>query len=321
MTNEVSVSGVLKAFDISLGHSNTFATVSTQVERTGNEMKSFKSQFVTESLQKEREIKEGQFLAFYSAVKVCCFTVNGGKRQYTYIPASDVIVRPMSSSDLRQLNDEGKHYMDSESWSTVGLKDMKFDNISKLLKNLKPINIEVPIPYGTYKIKTTKHDVSGMVEGWGLAAWMNHGAKRNDVSSWVSVHEGEIWPCLWEIKPGREEGTFRIETNAHVEGQQPAGFGLGAFRMQGAHRNEYSTRVAAHSGDFWPMDWKIVPGKKTGTWRIETTDHFESGQSAGWGLSAWGAIVEDTFRNKNSSWVHVNEGAYWTMDWVLEKED
>lgn len=91
--------------------------------------------------------------------------------------------------------------------------------------------------------------------------------------------------------------------------------------MQGAHRNEYSTRVAAHSGDFWPMDWKIVPGKKTGTWRIETTDHFESGQSAGWGLSAWGAIVEDTFRNKNSSWVHVNEGAYWTMDWVLEKED
>ena len=184
-----------------------------------------------------------------------------------------------------------------------------------------PSDIEVPIPYGTYKIKTTKHDVSGMVEGWGLAAWMNHGAKRNIYSSWVAVHEGEILPCLWEIKPGREEGTYRIETNAHVEGRQPAGFGLGAFRLQGAYRDVNSTRVAAHIGDYWPMDWKIVPGKKTGTWRIQTTDNYESGQSAGWGLSAWGPIVEDTFRNKNSSWVHVHEGDYWTMDWVLEKED
>jgi len=321
MTNEVSVSGVVKAFDIGATHSNTFAHISTEAERTGNEIKSFQKQFVQVSEKKERTIKEGQFLAFYSAVKVCCFTVNRGKRQYSYIPASDVFVKPMFPKDIRSLIDEGLHYVDSQSWSSVGHQDMKFDDISELLKTLKPLNIEVPIPYGTYKIKTTKHDPSGMVAGWGLASWMDHGAKRNDSSSWVAVHQGEKWPCRWEIMPGKEEGTFRIETHTHVAGRQPAGFGLSAFRFGIGNRNSGSTRVAAHNGTRWPMDWKIVPGKKINTWRINTTDHWDSGHCAGWGLGAWGRKVGDTVRNDSSSWVHVHEGDYWPMDWVLEKQD
>ena len=51
---------------------------------------------------------------------------------------------------------------------------------------------------GTYRIKTTHHAAGGQPAGWGLSAWHGHGAKRNDVSSWVAVHEGDHWPMVSE---------------------------------------------------------------------------------------------------------------------------
>lgn len=56
------------------------------------------------------------------------------------------------------------------------------------------------------------------------------------------------------------------------------------------------------------MDWQIVPGKTTGTYRLLTTHHADGAQPAGWGLSSWNAHGAN--RNGHSSRVAVHSGDY-----------
>ena len=109
---------------------------------------------------------------------------------------------------------------------------------------------------GTYRISTNGHKAGGQPKGWGLAAW--HGmedSKRDDYSSWAAVHSGDEWPCDWTIVPGKQPDTWRILTVAHEGGKQPTGWGLSAWHAHGAERNDWSSNVAVHSGDEYPMDW------------------------------------------------------------------
>ena len=170
---------------------------------------------------------------------------------------------------------------------------------------------------GVYHIKTTAHEAGQQAAGWGLAAWHNNDRKRNDYSSWVCVHSGDEWPCDWTVSAGRTPGTYRISTNGHEAGGQPKGWGLAAWHGIGdSKRNDYSAWAAVHSGDEWPCDWTIVPGKQPNTWRILTVAHAGGKQPAGWGLSAW--HVHGAERNDWSSKVAVHSGDHWPMDWAFE---
>jgi len=122
---------------------------------------------------------------------------------------------------------------------------------------------------------------------------------------------------IWDVVPGKQPDTWRLLTTHHAAGRQPAGWGLSAWNAHGAKRNSGSSWVAVHDGEYWPMDWKIVPGKKPNTWRILTTHHAAGRQPAGWGLSAWHA--HGAKRNSVSSRVAVHSGDYWPMDWEFER--
>jgi len=193
--------------------------------------------------------------------------------------------------------------------------------MSNILDDLTQSNclIDKRLPFGNYFIKTTRHEPSGQVAGWGLSAGQLHGGKRNGGSSWVATDQDDQWDCKWSVTPGKTPNTYRIKIHAHAASGQPAGWGLSAWQLHGGQRNCCSSRVAVHDGEHWPMDWEIVPGKKTNTWRILTTHHAAGGQPAGWGLSSWGHKVEDTMRNGASSWVHVHQGDHWPMDWIFEQ--
>ena len=169
---------------------------------------------------------------------------------------------------------------------------------------------------GKYRIKTAGHKEGEQPAGWGLAAWQKHGGQRNGSSSRVAVHEGDHWPCDWEIKPGTQPGTYRIETCGHEEGGQPAGWGLAAWNNI-EKRNDQSSWVYVHEGDEWPCDWEIKPGTEPGTYRIYCCQHDAGGQPAGWGLAAWNAHGAE--RNGSSSWIAVHEGDEWPCDWFLER--
>ena len=181
---------------------------------------------------------------------------------------------------------------------------------------------------GCYDIVTSRvHSgpQSKQPAGWGLSAWMLHGAKRNGGSSWAAVHSGNHWPMPWSIQPSkRTPGTFTIKTtgkHAGSSGKQPAGWGLSSWMEHGAKRNHASARVAVHSGDHWLMDWKIEKSTRTpGTWVIKTSGVHSGAQSkqpADWGLSTW--QEHKGKRNHASSWVYTHAGNHWLMDWKLEK--
>jgi hypothetical protein len=173
---------------------------------------------------------------------------------------------------------------------------------------------------GIYKIKTTKHESTGMVANRGLSAMMINDCVRNSVSSWISVYDGEEWPCLWEIKKGSAPGTYQINTMGHEAGQQEEGWGLCAH-YDSSKRDKYSLRICAHSYEGnWPIDWKIVPGNKHGTWRILTTEVAKLGQPGGWGLSAWGDKIPDGIQNEESSWVYAHCKDSFQMDWHFEQQ-
>ena len=63
---------------------------------------------------------------------------------------------------------------------------------------------KIEIPEGLYKIKTTEHKAGKQPAGWGLAAWNAYGAKRNNSSSMVAVHSGNVWPMIWKIVKGKK---------------------------------------------------------------------------------------------------------------------
>ena len=115
----------------------------------------------------------------------------------------------------------------------------------------------------TYKIRTCGHAPSKQPAGWGLSAF--HFSKtdgiRNGSSTWVNVHEGSEWPQDWYFEAGEQPNTYKIRTTGSEKAKQPAGWGLGAFRVSkdDGIRNSMSTWVSVHSGDKWPHDWVLVP--------------------------------------------------------------
>lgn len=117
------------------------------------------------------------------------------------------------------------------------------------------------------------------------------------------------------IKTGR----YKIVTaGGPSDGHQPEGWGLSAWHAHGAKRDHKSSWVAVHSGNHWPMVWRIEPSlRRKGTYLIKTTSEGPAGghMPAGWGLSAWHA--HGAVRNGGSSRVAVIEGHYWPMDWSI----
>ena len=108
-------------------------------------------------------------------------------------------------------------------------------------------------------------------------------------------------------------GTYRIKTCGHVDGEQPASWGLSAWHAHGAERDDQSSWVAVHSSDHWSCNWLVEPGTKPSTYLIKTCGHAD-GQPAGWGLCAWrgwGAI-----RDAESGRVAVHSSDL--CEWIIE---
>merc|ERR1719198_2807567 len=138
----------------------------------------------------------------------------------------------------------------------------------------------------TYRLLTTVTDKDHkQPAGWGLATWQLHGGKRNGGSSWVYTHAGDHWPMDWTFqktkcpagggggggggpKPGKCYCIKTSTTHQGSSGRQPAGWGLAAWHAHGAVRNGASSWVAVHSGNKWPMIWKVAKGTKPGTLRF-----------------------------------------------------
>ena len=137
-------------------------------------------------------------------------------------------------------------------------------------------------------------------------------------------------PLFYKQTSGISSGRYRIKTCGHREGNQPPGWELSAWHGDAADkRSDVSSWVAVHSADArggggrWSSDWSIVPGSRTGTYRIKTCGHREGNQPPGWELSAWRGDAADE-RNGWSSWVAVHSadaqggGGKWGSDWSIE---
>lgn len=177
---------------------------------------------------------------------------------------------------------------------------------------------------GRYRILTAGGPGSGQQpHGWGLSAWNAHGARRNHASSWVAVHSGNHWPMVWDIRYAKKAGTYWIKTtNKHPSHRQPGGWGLSAWHAHGAKRDGASSRVAVHAGNYWLMDWEIIPSNRGGgRYWIKTAGGPGSGhQPKGWGLCAWNnRHIGGAYRNHASSWVYVHRDQHWWMDWKLQR--
>jgi len=322
MTNEVSINGVLKGLDIGATHSSTFTKVSTESTQSGREVRQVAIETVVVSDKLSYTLKEGQFLGLYKVIDVYCYQINGGKKQYVRLP-KPFVYEPLDHVSLKALS-ESQFHMDEKSWSNVARRynDIKLDNITEAMRGMTPQNITFDGPfYGTYKITTTADARSGMPAGWGLSAfYKSEGERRDVISTYVSVHRDTRNSCDWKLKEGDKPDTYTIETTPNVHTQHPPGWKLCAHHL-GEARNSESTKMCAIEAGGFAMNWKIVPGKADGTWRIITTDSVICGQEKGWGLSAWGPKIGDTVRDGWSSWVHVHKGDYWPMDWVLEKQE
>lgn len=210
-------------------------------------------------------------------------------------------LRSMKVRQLARLQNINKNYLvvvnkkqSQHKVHQAKLEDLRKTvlTMSKILDDLTIVS-EKKLPVGNYFIKTTHHEPSGQVAGWGLAAWQLYGGKRNGGSSWVATHEGDHWSCKWLVTPGKKPNTYRIKCHDHGLGGQLAGWGLSAWQLHGSQINGGSSRVAVHDGDHWYMDWEIVPGKKDNTWRVLTTHHTDGGQPADWEISSWGSKVGD----------------------------
>jgi hypothetical protein len=113
---------------------------------------------------------------------------------------------------------------------------------------------------GFYYIRTTHQSQGAQPAGWGLAAWhWNSGSSdfpcaRNGGSTWVYTHEGNVWPMMWHVVPGKKANTWRLLTTKQKASNQEAGWGLAAWHAHGAARNAGSSWVAVHSGDHVRLD-------------------------------------------------------------------
>merc|ERR1711959_248324 len=145
----------------------------------------------------------------------------------------------------------------------------------------------------------------------------------HEASTRVKMHELLQSDSMESVKgKSLRPGYYKIQTTGVHAGHsaaQPAGWGLSAWGAHGAVRNHASSWVAVHSGNYWPMIWKIEKSKRVkGTYTIKTTKYGPKNgkMKAGWGLSSWHA--HGAVRNGASSRVAVHSGNYWLMDWAIK---
>lgn len=172
---------------------------------------------------------------------------------------------------------------------------------------------------GLYYIKTIKtHKYSHTDRGLtvGIPDYGNYKRVRNDNSGWVATHADEKYGnTIWKVQKGKLPDTWRIIVyqGPPINPTYGIGWGLSGW-MRHAYRNGSSAWVAAHSGDYWPMDWKIVPESKySDEYRILTTakPHYDTPENMG--LALWN--TNDGYRTSSSSRVAIHTGNDWPVKW------
>jgi len=156
--------------------------------------------------------------------------------------------------------------------------------------------------------------------------------------------------AIWELKPGKTYGTYLIvrpflldwhtyvsdfeiylatyddkKTSYLSASSKPVDVNSGTNMDK---RNEFSNRVSAQGNQEKAVNWKIEmvtssDGTTEPTYKIITTeakDGSEVIQKPGWGLCAWGQIVQDenVRRNNTSSYVYVCSDDVWMTEWTLK---
>ena len=81
MSNEISVSGVVKAFDIGATNTTSFAEISTKATEEGKEIKTYEEQISSHVTKLTRDMKDEEFLVYYVLIELLCYTVNGGDKE------------------------------------------------------------------------------------------------------------------------------------------------------------------------------------------------------------------------------------------------
>ena len=143
MSSEISVSGVLKAFDLGATMSTSFAKISTITTEEGKEIKSFEEQIYSDVTKITRNLKDEEFLVYYVLIDLLCYTVNGGtKKYYAKIPHADTVIEVMDKDSLDQLA-KGTIHVENESFNIVASRytSIKLDDIPALARKLTPLNV------------------------------------------------------------------------------------------------------------------------------------------------------------------------------------
>ena len=143
MSSEISVGGVIKAFDLGATMSTSFAKISTEATEEGREIKSFQEQISSDVTTFTREMKDGDFLVYYVLIDLLCYTVNGGtKKYYAKIPHADTVIEVMDKDSLDQLA-KGTIHVENETFHIVASRypSIKLDDIPALARKLTPFNV------------------------------------------------------------------------------------------------------------------------------------------------------------------------------------
>ena len=143
MSNEISVSGVIKAFDIGATMSTSFAEISTKATEEGKEIKTYEEQISLDVTKLTRVLEDEEFLVYYVLIDLLCYTVNGGtKKYYAKIPHDDTVIEVMNKDSLDQLA-KGTIHVEKDSFNIVASRypSIKLDDISALARQLTPINV------------------------------------------------------------------------------------------------------------------------------------------------------------------------------------
>ena len=162
-------------------------------------------------------------------------------------------------------------------------------------------------PYGTYRIRVK--DANGL-HGQYLAALGPRFEPRTPpalgpqfeprdaTSTWVHVHPGTYYSCLWKIAPGSAEGLYKIYTLGNKVCQQRPRWGLTSMPWWGtgpgddttvprdASHNPVTRNSAAHVHNWtllqadkqYAQDWRIERFQDTDAFLIRTGG-FQTGRS------------------------------------------
>jgi len=147
MQNNVSVSGIVKAFNISASHASQYATASEKACQQGVQISRFQEEFVKHGMKQKIQLKEGEVLVHYMQIQLLCFTIDNGQQRYLHVPSSEVVHEVMSEAGLRKL--AGSWNLDRDSWEIV----MRAHNIPTTPMNTLQAGLGVmSLPSGVRRI-------------------------------------------------------------------------------------------------------------------------------------------------------------------------